>query len=64
MEKADILIQKKKLNIKLSLDANTKHNQIEMFNENIGTRSIEDFNYLSHTNGKMINVVVKDHVAI
>ena len=46
------------------MDANSKHNQIEMFNENIGTRSIEDFNYQSHTNGKMINVVVKDHQAI
>jgi len=60
-EKADQLIQKKKLNIKLSMDAATKFSEIEMFNENICTRSIEDFNYGSHTNGKMINVVVKDH---
>ena len=64
MEKAEKLIQKKKLKIKLSMDAAYKHNRIEMFNENVCTKSIEDFNYGSHKNGKMINVVVKDHVAI
>ena len=64
MEKADILIQKKKLNIKLSMDAASKHNQIEMFNENVCTKSIEDFNFEAHKNGKMINVVVKDYQAI
>jgi hypothetical protein len=46
------------------MEAANKFNQIEMFNENLGTKSIEDFNYGQHINGKMINVVVKDHLSI
>ena len=46
------------------MEAATKFNDIEMFNETLGTKSIEDFDYGQHVTGKMINVTVKDHVGI
>lgn len=54
--KADKLIQQEKLRLTVANKVAEKHPHIEAYCNKFGTRSIKDFNYISHSNGKMITL--------
>jgi hypothetical protein len=54
--KVEKLLQQEKLRLRMTKNVELKHPEINMICENNGTRSIKDFNYINHSNGKMISI--------
>ena len=52
------MVQQEKLRLKMANSVAEKHPLIETYCNKFGTRAIKDFNYISHSNGKMITLEI------
>lgn len=62
MKKADQLLKIEKMKLKISQNVAKKHDAIEMFCKDLGTRSISDFDYKKTSQGSLIKVKFKEPV--